>query len=49
MRRAVDLPQPEGADQHEEFAALDLQVETIHGLHAAGVHFAYIFEVHGSH
>ena len=31
MRRLVDLPQPDGPDQHEELAVGDLEVERVDG------------------
>ena len=32
MRRAVDLPQPDGPDQHHELLVLDLEVELLDDL-----------------
>ena len=37
MRSVVDLPQPDGPDQHDELVIGDLQVDALHRLHAAVV------------
>ena len=33
MRSAVVLPQPDGAEQHQELAVLDFEVEALDDLH----------------
>jgi hypothetical protein len=37
MRRSVDFPQPEGADEHHELAVGGVQVDALHREVAVGI------------
>ena len=49
IRSSVDLPQPEGPDQHAELAVADFEVDALDGLEAAGVGLADVAESYVSH
>jgi hypothetical protein len=44
MRSSVDLPQPDGADQHAEVPVRHVQGNALHGFDAAGVDFSDVFQ-----
>jgi hypothetical protein len=49
MRSAVDFPQPEGPDEHEQLAVLDLEVHVLDGFEAVRVALDDVVELDLGH